>query len=391
MKRFLISLPVLLAVFSAAAKEPMDKLTARVFAVAAEQYKLMDASLDEGMLPRSVKKGELRQSDPTWWCAGFYPGSLWYIYLYSGDETFRALADKNTEKVYPETQKARSHDIGFVTNCSYGNALRITGDPKYRQPMIDAAHALCKRFNPTVGCTLSWNVTKKRQRWQYPVIIDNMMNLELLMEGWKLCGVDSLKAIALSHANTTMKNHFRPDYTTWHVVDYCPADGHVNMKVTSQGYSDSSAWARGQAWGLYGYTMMFRESGEPAYLAQAENIAKMLLKRLPKDGIPYWDFDAQDIPDALRDASAGAIMASAFVDLAKLTADRSLAKKCRKMAEKQLRTFASPEYLAPVGENFHFLLRHSVGNFPGKSEVDVPLTYADYYFLEALLKWQEVL
>ena len=259
----------------------------------------MDATLDEGMLPRTIRDGALRQSDPTWWCAGFYPGSLWYIYLYSGDEAFRALADKHTAKVWPETQVARSHDIGFVTNCSYGNAFRITGDTLYRQPVIDAAHALCKRFNPVIGCTRSWNFSSEHAQWEFPVIIDNMMNLELLMEGYRLCGVDSLKAIALSHANTTLKNHFRPDYTTWHVVDYCPEDGHVNMKCTHQGYSDDSAWARGQAWGLYGYTMMARKSGEPAYLSQAENIAKMLLQRLPKDGIPYWDFDAPDIPDAL--------------------------------------------------------------------------------------------
>jgi hypothetical protein len=391
MKRLLLSAAAVLAVLSACSREPMDKLTARVFATAATQYQAMDATLDEGMLPRTIRNGALRQSDPTWWCAGFFPGSLWYIYLYSGDEAFRALADKNTAKVWPETQKARSHDIGFVTNCSYGNAFRITGDTLYRQPVIDAAHALCKRYNPVIGCTRSWNFSSEHAQWEFPVIIDNMMNLELLMEGYRLCGVDSLKAIALSHANTTLKNHFRPDYTSWHVVDYCPEDGHVNMKCTHQGYSDDSAWARGQAWGLYGYTMMARKSGEPAYLSQAENIAKMLLKRLPKDGIPYWDFDAPDIPDALRDASAGAIMASAFIDLARQTADSRLAKQCRKMAEEQLRTLASPEYLAPVGENCHFLLRHSVGFLPGNSEVDVPLTYADYYFLEALLKWQEVL
>ncbi len=190
--------------------------------------------------------------------------------------------------------------------------------------------------------------------------------------------------MAKTHANTTIKNHFRPDYTTWHVVDYDPASGKVLAKKTHQGLSDDSAWARGQAWGLYGFTMMYRETGETAYLKQAEGIAKMLLERLPADGIPVWDFDAPE--DDVRDSSAGAIMASAFVELASLTKSRSLSGSCLAMAEKQLRTLSSPEYLAGPGENGDFLLRHGVGHKPKQSEVDTPLSYGDYYFLEALLR-----
>ena len=385
MKKYLLLLATAVAALLSC-QESEKALTDRVFAVAARQYADMEASLSETTLPRTIEADTLRTSNPTWWCAGFYPGSLWYIYLRTGDGNIRAMAEKNTRKVYAETQKARSHDIGFVTNCSYGNALRITGDTTWRQPIIDAAHALATRFNPNVGATRSWNFSAKRKKWLFPVIIDNMMNLELLMEAHKLCGVDSLRDIALTHANTTIKNHFRDDYSTWHVVDYDPEDGSVRMKCTHQGYSDDSAWARGQAWGLYGYTMMYRESGEKAYLDQAEHIASYLIGRLPSDGIPYWDFDAPEIPDALRDASAGAIMASALIELSRLTADRNAAKKYLATARKQVRTLAGPDYLAEPGENCHFLLKHSVGSLPGKSEVDVPLTYADYYFLEALLR-----
>ena len=195
-----------------------------------------------------------------------------------------------------------------------------------------------------------------------------------------------MKSIATTHANTTIKNHFRDDYTTFHVVDYDPVTGAVRHRQTAQGYSDASAWARGQAWGLYGYTMMADKTGDPAYLAQAQAIAKMLISRLPADGVPYWDFDAPDIPNALRDASAGAIIASALVKLSKLTADAKLSKRFADQAELTLRTLASDDYLAPVGENGNFLIRHSVGNLPGNGEVDVPLSYADYYFLEALLR-----
>ena len=377
---------LLTAVLAVSCQESMKQLSDRVFELAEYQFAKMDEQLTDTTVPKSTRFGLLVHSESKSWTSGFYPGSLWYTYLYTGNEEIKALAEKNTEKLYIETQIVRSHDIGFMVNCSYGNAYRITGDEKYREPFINAAHLLATRFNPTVGLTLSWNVTPKRKHWRYPVIIDNMMNLELLTKAHALCGVDSLLNVALTHANTTMKNHFRPDYTTWHVVDYEPETGDIRMKVTHQGYSDDSAWARGQAWAVYGYTMMYREVSEPAYLAQAENVAKMLLERLPEDGIPYWDFDSPDAPDSQRDASAGAIMASSFIELAGFTADKQLSKALMKMAEKQIRTLASDEYLAQPDRNGYFLLKHSVGSYPSDTEVNVPLTYADYYFLEALLR-----
>ena len=377
---------LLTAVLAVSCQESMKQLSDRVFELAEYQFAKMDEQLTETTVPKSTRFGVLVPSESKSWTSGFYPGSLWYTYLYTGNEQIKALAEKNTEKLYIETQIVRSHDIGFMVNCSYGNALRITGDEKYREPFINAAHLLTTRFNPTVGLTLSWNVTPKRKHWHYPVIIDNMMNLELLTQAHKLCGVDSLLNVALTHANTTMKNHFRPDYTTWHVVDYEPETGEVRMKVTHQGYADDSAWARGQAWAVYGYTMMYREVSEPAYLAQAENVARMLLERLPEDGIPYRDFDSPDAPDSQRDASAGAIMASSFIELAGFTQDKQLSKNLMKMAEKQIRTLASDEYLAQPDRNGYFLLKHSVGSYPSNTEVNVPLTYADYYFLEALLR-----
>ena len=372
-------------VLAVSCQESMKQLSDRVFELAEYQLSNMDKQLTDTTLPKTTKYGQLVTSEPKWWCAGFYPGSLWYTYLYTGNEDIKALAEKNTAKLYGESQIVRSHDIGFVINCSYGNALRITGDQKYRQPMIDAANLLTTRFNPNVQLIQSWNA-KPKQDWKYPVIIDNMMNLELLTQAHKLSGIDSLLTVAVTHADVTMKNHFRPDNTTWHVVDYDPETGAVRVKQTHQGYSDDSAWGRGQAWAVYGYTMMFRETGDKKYLAVAENVARMIMEYLPEDGVPYWDFNAPDIPDSYRDASAGAIIASAFIELSRYTEDASLAKTCYKTAEKQIRTLASEEYLAKPGRNGHFLLKHSMGSYPGNSEVDVPLTYADYYFLEALLR-----
>ena len=392
MKRIIaIFAAILLSGWWISAKEPMKDLTDRVFSVAVKQFVFTDGITTEGMMPGTASKSEPRPSKVSSWTAGFFPGSLWYTYLYTKDERIRNLAVKYTELMYPESQKARSHDIGFQINCSYGNALRITGDQRWREPVITASRCLAKRFNPAVGATRSWNFSAKGKDWKFPVIIDNMMNLELLLEGATLSGEDSLKNIAITHARTTASNHFRPDYSTYHVVDYDPEDGHVRERCTHQGYSDSSAWGRGQAWGLYGFTMMYEKTGLLEFLSQAENIAGMLLERLPEDGIPYWDFDAPEIPDEHRDASAGAIMCSAFIKLSGLTYNKALARQCRKMAEVQLRTLASPAYLALPGENAGFLLYHSVANMPKMHSVDAPLPYADYYFLEALLRWNNML
>jgi uncharacterized protein YyaL (SSP411 family) len=209
-----------------------------------------------------------------------------------------------------------------------------------------------------------------------------MMNLELLTVGARLAGDETLEQVALRHADTTLKNHFRADYTSYHLVNYDPLTGQVLSRETVQGYADESAWSRGQAWALYGYSMMYRETGQERYLEQAQHIADMLLERLPADGIPFWDFDDPQ-PHPLRDASAAAILASAFIELSEHTGREAYFR----MAEKQLITLLTPEYLAPAGTNGGFLLKHGVGNLPEGSEVDVPLTYADYYFLEALVRY----
>jgi hypothetical protein len=269
--------------------------------------------------------------------------------------------------------------------CSYGNALRLTPDPAYRAVLIQGARSLSARYSPQVGLIRSWDFGE----WKYPVIIDNMMNLELLTWAGRETGEPHFKEIAVSHADKTMVNHFRPDASSYHVVDYDPATGAVRGRQTYQGFSDSSAWARGQAWGIYGYTMMFRETGNANYLEMAKRIARLIMThpRMPEDKIPYWDFDAPDIPNAPRDASAAAVMASALIELSGMV-DANFGRLCLDLARQQLHSLSSPEYLAKVGENGGFLLKHSTGHQPKNSEVDVPLNYADYYFLEALLRYR---
>ena len=391
MKQFLtiiITLALLLTGCSAA--DPVIEAADKVFELARTQYALMDSALGEGEFPRTTdREGNLRTSDVGWWCSGFYPGSLWYIFEYTGDENFRDMAWEATCKLDTLIGRHTDHDIGFQINCSYGNALRLTGDSAAVVPTyLAAARKLADRFNPGAGVIRSWDWPQNH--WRYPVIIDNMMNLELLTVAERISGEKRLADVANAHATTTLSNHFRPDWSSWHLLDYDVETGDIRYRETVQGYAHESAWARGQAWALYGFTMMYRETGRKEYLEAAENIAEMILKHLPEDGIPYWDFNAPDIPDALRDASAGAIMASAFIELCTLTSDKGAAETYLEAAKKQLLTFSSEEYLARPGENGFFLLKHCVGNIPENSEVDVPLSYADYYFLEALIRYSKL-
>ncbi len=354
---------------------------------AARQYKLMMTHVPDTVLPRSTNKdGSLMTSNASWWTSGFYPGTTWYLYEYTKDPALKTEALKRMALIEKNQFNTRTHDLGFMMYCPFGNALRITGDTAYKRMLLNSAQSLSTRFNPTVGCIKSWD----HGTWKFPVIIDNMMNLELLTWASRVSGDPRFDKIARTHANTTIKHHFRPDYSSYHVIDYDPSNGAVLQKKTHQGLADSSAWSRGQAWGLYGYTMMYRETKDKAYLDQARHIAEYILRHphMPADLIPYWDYDAPEIPNAPRDVSAGAVAASALLELSRYT-NKAEGKRYWSAAEKMLTSLCSPAYLAKEGENNDFILMHSVGSLPHQSEVDVPLTYADYYFVEALLRYKQ--
>ncbi|WP_375435926.1 glycoside hydrolase family 88 protein [uncultured Hymenobacter sp.] len=316
------------------------------------------------------------------WTSGFFPGYLWLLAEATGQEKWRTAAKTYTANIEPEKTNATTHDMGFKVYCSFGTGYRLTQDPNYRAVILESARTLSTRFNPKVGALRSWD--HHRETWGYPVIIDNMLNLELLFAAARLSGDSSFYKIAVSHANATLRNHFRPDFSSYHVVDYDTLTGQVVKKTTHQGFANESAWARGQAWALYGYTMCYRETKNKAYLTQAENVARFLLNHpnLPKDLIPYWDFNAPSIPNEPRDASAGAVMASALYELSTYSSSGAL---YRSKADKMIGSLTK-HYLAKLGGSRGFLLLHSTGSKPANSEVDVPLIYADYYFMEALLR-----
>ncbi|WP_372647313.1 glycoside hydrolase family 88 protein [Draconibacterium sp.] len=344
-------------------------------------------------LPKTINRdGELETCNSDWWVSGFFPGVLWYLYENDPEDSLKMWAENFTMRVEDQQYTTDNHDVGFMIFCSFGNGYRITGNPEYKEVIHNASESLITRFNPTVGCIRSWDYAPWSAKWKYPVIIDNMMNLELLEWSAKIFNTTTYSHVARTHANTTLENHFRDDYSSYHVISYDTITGAVEKKNTSQGYSDDSAWARGQAWALYGYTMMYRETGTKTYLEQAKHIADFIINHpnLPEDKIPYWDFNAPDIPNAMRDASAGAIICSALLELSGYVADEK-GESYLDIAETQLRSLSSDKYLAKAGENANFILKHSVGHMPNGSEVDVPLTYADYYFVEALMRAKQLI
>lgn len=336
------------------------------------------------VVPRNLNEdGTLRLIPSRDWVSGFFPGTLWFMYQFTGQSKWKAAAEKYTATIEREKYTTTTHDLGFILGCSFGKGYELTANPAYRDVLIQAAKSLITRFNPKVGAIRSWD--HNSDKWMYPVIIDNMMNLELLFWASKETGDLVYANIAVKHAQTTLDNHFREDFSTYHVIDYDTLTGEVLNKHTHQGLNHESAWARGQAWGLYGYTMAFRETGLPEFLVQAEKIADFYLNHpnLPKDLVPYWDFNAVPGNGEPRDVSAACITASALLELASFIP----AKKAfyNEKANQMLKNLAE-NYLSPPGGNQGFILAHSTGHKPHNSEVDVPIIYAEYYFLEALAR-----
>jgi hypothetical protein len=369
------------------ARKAMPQLIDDEFKFAAAQYKVMAKNIPAGKTPQSYQDGKFISRDIKWWCSGFYAGSLWYIYEQTKDEAIKTEAEQALKIIEPNQTYTGNHDLGFMMFCSFGNAYRLTQNPAYKTIINRSAESLSTRYHANVKAIQSWN---KSKYWDYPVIIDNMMNLEMLNWVSDNGGDAKFKNISVIHANTTLKNHFRPDFSSFHVVDYNPKTGEVKRKATWQGAADCSAWSRGQGWALYGYTMMYRFTKDKAYLNQAKGIAHFILNHpnLPEDKIPFWDFDAQGIPYAKRDASAGALIASALLELAQYTKGDEK-EEFKTSAETMIYSLASDAYRAKLGESGGFLLMHSTGAYPLNSEIDVPLIYADYYYLEALARYKK--
>jgi chondroitin AC lyase len=392
----------LLSVLFSCQREEATVLSKKQMEFVENQFdNVLAVAADPSKIPRTVtENGDLKTVDIYDWTSGFFSGNLWYMYEITQDDRWKREAIKWTEALDSVQYFTNHHDIGFMINCSYGNGLRLTGNRAYEKVVVQAGRSLSKRYSSVTECIESWDYRKAwdgKTEWFYPVIIDNMMNLELLFEATHLSGDSTFSEIAVQHAFTTMEHHYRPDFSSFHVVDYDTITGEVLDKATCQGFADQSSWARGQAWGLYGFTMCYRYTKDERFLEFAENIADYIINHpnLPDDMVPYWDYNVVDLgltpewsydPSKYsvipRDASAAAITSSALFELGRY----SLKNRDRyyTVAKKIIESLASPVYMGPSDNNRYFILNHSVGSIPHGAEIDVPLVYADYYFLEAL-------
>ena len=405
------AITVLVCSSNALAQNNGNKLVSDNFDFAKRQMVHMLENIPQGeaKMPHSINgKGNTSCRSIYWWTSGFFPGILWYINEYTGDKAFESFAKKWTEKLEPVKTFKGNHDIGFMMYCSFGNAYRLTQNEKYKDILIQSAYSLATRFNPQVGTIKSWDSWRSWENkhvFKYPVIIDNMMNLELLFWASKATGDPSFRNIAISHAEKAMKYQIRKDGSSYHLACYDPETGNFIKGETSQGYSNESTWSRGQGWGIYGFTLCYRETKDPRFLKTAQRMADYYINHpnLPSDKIPWWDFDTHRpgfIPGKFsktnkyiqnyRDASAASVTASALLELSSYVKDDKK-KIYTETALQILTSLSSPEYRAEEGKNGNFILKHSTGAIPHGSEVDVPLIYADYYFLEALLRYNRMI
>jgi unsaturated chondroitin disaccharide hydrolase len=409
LKRILLC-AILFLVFSGFINNSVDLLVKEGFNRAELLYaNMIKSEKNYSVYPRTrANDGSLKGTGLKDWTSGFWAGDLWYVYEYTKNQKWKEEATKWTVTLKDNQFNKGTHDLGFMMFCSYGNAYRLTGNKAYRDILIQSAKSLSSRYSPVTKCIESWDERLSwdgKTLWKYPVIIDNMMNLELLFWATKQTGDSSYYKIAVSHANATMKNHVRPDFSTYHVVNYDEKTGAVLNKQTCQGFSDNSTWARGQAWAIYGFTIMYRETRDKKYLDLAQNLANFFLnnKSLPKDKIPLWDFNVNQagytpqwrydkekysnpIP---RDASAAAITASALLEISTYL-PKGKSNYYKSNANQILSSLSSSTYLAVPNTNNNFLIKHSVGSLPHQNEIDAPLCYADYYYLEALLRYKKL-
>ncbi|MFI3265307.1 MAG: glycoside hydrolase family 88 protein [Rikenellaceae bacterium] len=346
-------------------------------------------AIDYTMMPRNIAKGEStwtsRKSSEKEWTSGFWPGVLWYAVEVSNNAIIKAEAEKFSETLYPIADvPAYDHDLGFLMFCPFGQAYKLTEDPKYKDLILRTSDTLATLFNPVVGTILSWPREVEPHGWPHNTIMDNMINLDMLFWAAKNGGEEHkyLYDVAVSHADVTMNNHFRDDYTSYHVAVYDTVSGNLIKGVTHQGYADHTMWARGQAWAIYGFTVVYRETQDPKYLDFVQKVTDVYLKDLPEDAVPYWDFSAPGIPNAPRDASSAAVVASALIELSQYVAPAK-GKEYMDYAVKML-TSLSNNY--QCGDEKLAILDHSTGHHPNNSEIDIPIIYADYYYIEALLR-----
>ncbi len=376
----------------------LDKLIPGVFEFAGAQWtKAANENPDRTKYPCRTKSADKKAPQyDKWqffnadhWTAGFAPGNLWYLYEITGDAKYADWAKEYMVGLEGQKDRKDTHDLGFVMMPSYGNGLRLTGNEAYKPTIVQTAKSLASRFNPAVGCTRSWEWGKYSSKNICPVVIDNMMNLEILFWAAKNGGGKNLYDVAVSHANQTIKEQVRDNGTTYHIVIYDPKTGDVIRKEARPGYATESCWSRGQSWAIYGYAMCYRETGDPNYLETAKKVADYWVANLPEDSVPFYDFDDPAIPNVNRDSSAAAVAACGLLELSTQVDSGELSKKYYDSAVKTLTTLCTKE------SDGGYLAQDAGGKATSPTVLkraykkgERGVNYADYYLLEGLLRYK---
>lgn len=353
-----------------------------------------NGSYDYTMQPRNIVQKQqvwnCRKATVQEWCSGFWPGILWMGYSATHDSLIRQQAEGFTSSLSSLIQQpVYDHDLGFLMISSFGKGYAQTQQTTYKHILLAAADSLATLFNPTVGTILSWPRHVK-DYGGHNTIMDNMINLELLFWAAENGGRSELRDIAIKHAETTMNNQFQDDGTCYHVAIYDTISGQFIKGITHQGYADSSMWSRGQSWAIYGYTMVYRFTKDKRFLDFAQKVSNIYLKRLKEtsnDWVPLWDMNDPRGPQAPKDASAACVVASALLELCQYV-EPTVATRYRQAAIAMLTDLSSKKYQSR-NKNVSFLM-HATGHHPAGNEIDASIIYADYYYLEALLRLKQL-
>jgi len=310
------------------------------------------------------------------WTSGFFAGSLWKMYQITGEEKWRNAATDWTADLEPMSLKASDHDTGFRIFTSYGSGFLLTDNLSYSRTILRGAQTLATRFDPDISAIKSWD-------WigNFPVIIDNLMNLEILFWAARESGNNELYNIALAHAETSLEHHIRDDGSSYHIVDF-DENGDVIWKDTRQGYGPESVWARGQAWAIYGFSMIYRYTGEQKFLDASEKASAWFIDNLSDDFVPIYDF-LEPVPSVqTKDASAAAIAASGFLELYTVTG-----KNIYFNTAVNILNSLSTESYSTLADSQNSVLKRSTLH-RGKGRLGT--SYADYYYLEAIVRYLNI-
>lgn len=328
---------------------------------------------------------KLKGSDD--WTSGFYPGCLWYAYELSGNEKFEKWARQWTASIEHEKFNMETHDLGFRFMCTFANGLRLGNNSEYddyKDIILTAASSLSKRYNRKIKCLSSnWDMLEIEN--SFPVVIDIMANLNILFWAAENGGTKYYKDYALNHARKTYRDFVRSDGGTYHIVRYNKENAEIINKGTLQGDGDETTWSRGHAWMVYGLVETYAYTGEKDILNMAIKMSDYFIEHLPDDQVSIWDFQSEI---DYRDVSASSIVTSALFRLANQVEGKDLKEKYSAQAAGMLTSLCKPPYFIE-NINSNCILDHSVQYLPINSNVDVPAIFADYYFLEALVRYKK--